>query len=134
MYLRPVCVFLLPVCLYAALISPAFLSSCKRSSPEEDITLPVTPPLSRPAIGYGVANSNYTRILDKQGNDGKSIGFLRKGQIVEVLERRPLLVNEKAEMWVRVSGVYSGWLKESELQVYSTMPQAVTASESISND
>jgi hypothetical protein len=123
--------FVLPVCVFAA-VSPAFLSSCRRNSPEEEIVLPVTRPLSRSVIGYGVVNANYTRILDTRDNDGKSIGFLRKGQIVEILERRPLVTGDKSEMWVLVSGAYKGWLKESELRVYPSKPQAVTASEAIS--
>jgi hypothetical protein len=114
------------------MIFPALLSSCERNSSEEDIVLPVTPPLSRSVIGYGVVNANYTRILDQQGNEGKSIGFLRKGQIVEILERRPVVVDEEAEMWVRASGPHTGWLKENELRVYSAKSQALTASESIS--
>ncbi|MDR1148301.1 MAG: hypothetical protein LBK66_06675 [Spirochaetaceae bacterium] len=114
------------------MIFPALLSSCERNSSEEDIVLPVTPPLSRSVIGYGVVNANYTRILDQQGDEGKSIGFLRKGQIVEILERRPIVVDEKAEMWVRASGLYTGWLKENELRVYPAKSQALTASESIS--
>jgi hypothetical protein len=112
------------------LLLPA-LSSCKRKSLESDIILPVVKPLSRSIIGYGVVNANYTRILDKKGEEGKSIGFLRKGSIVEIQERRPIVSGEKAEMWVLVSGAYKGWLKESELRVYPTKAQAITASESI---
>jgi hypothetical protein len=123
-------VLVLPACTFAAL-SPVFLSACTRKSSEEEIVLPVTSPLSRSVIGYGVVNANYTRILDQRGEEGKSIGFLRKGQIVEIQERRPVVIGETAEMWLLVSGDYTGWLKENELRVYPSKPQAITASESI---
>jgi hypothetical protein len=114
-----------------ALAVCGILVSCKRSLPEDEIILPVTPPLSRSVIGYGVVNANYTRIMDKLGEGGNSIGFLRKGSIVEILERRPVIKGEKAETWVLASGSYTGWLKENEMQVYPSKAQALTASQSI---
>ncbi|MDR2444897.1 MAG: hypothetical protein LBD44_03030 [Spirochaetaceae bacterium] len=117
--------------LFAACLLALSASTCKRNSFEDEIVLPLTRPLSRYVIGYGVVNANYTHILDKQGDDGKSIGFLRRGAVVEILERRPVLRSDKAEIWVLASGSYKGWLKESELRVYPSRAQAQTASESI---
>jgi hypothetical protein len=74
---------------------------------------------------------NYTRIQDQRGSDGRSIGFLRKGSIVEILERRPVVTDNIAEIWVLASGNYEGWLKENELQVYPSKAQAVTASQTL---
>ncbi|MDR1256402.1 MAG: hypothetical protein LBJ86_01490 [Spirochaetaceae bacterium] len=120
----------LPFCLLA-LCGMFFLPCCKRFSVENAIALPVTRPLSRTVIGYGVATANYTRILDNHGDGGRSIGFLRKGSIVEILERRPVVTDYAAEMWVLASGSYKGWLKENELQVYQSRAQAVTASQTM---
>jgi hypothetical protein len=125
---RPI--FFLPVCLLA-LCGAFFLPCCKRFSIENEITLPVTRPLSRAVIGYGVVNANYTRIMDRRGDDGKSIGFLRKGSIVEIMERRPVVKDSASEMWVLASGSYRGWLKENELQIYQSRAQAVTASQTM---
>jgi hypothetical protein len=119
--------FALIFCVIAAF--SGVLSSCKRFFPEDEIILPVTPPLSRSVIGYGVVNANYTRIMDKLGEGGNSIGFLRKGSIVEILERRPVIKDEKAETWVLASGSYTGWLKENEMHVYPSKAQALTASQ-----
>jgi hypothetical protein len=116
---------------FTAISAMGSLFSCRRTAPEDEISLPLTPPLSRSIIGYGVVNANYTRILDKSGDNGNSIGFLRKGSIVEILERRPVLNGEKSEIWVLASGNYTGWLKENELRVYSSKAQAATASQSI---
>jgi hypothetical protein len=118
--------------LFIASAAPCILSSCKRNISENDIVLPATPPLSRSVIGYGVVSGNYTRILDKPGDDGNSIGFIRKGSIIKILERRPVVKDEKAETWVFASGSYIGWLKENELRVYTSMAQALTASQAAS--
>lgn len=117
--------------LLAACLLALSASACKRNSLEDEIVLPLTRPLSRYVIGYGVVNANYTHILDKQGEDGKSIGFLRRGAIVEILERRPVVRSDRAEIWVLASGSYKGWLKETELRIYPSKVQAQTASESI---
>lgn len=117
--------------LFAACLLALTSSSCRRNSFENEIVLPLTRPLSRYIIGYGVVSANYTHILDKQGDNGRSIGFLRKGSIVEILERRPVMRGDKAEIWVFASGNYKGWLKEDELRIYSSKAQARTASESI---
>ncbi|MDR0383534.1 MAG: hypothetical protein LBH50_06060 [Spirochaetaceae bacterium] len=117
-------------CLFA-LCGAILLYGCKRSSLQNEIVIPVTRPLSRSTIGYGVVNANYTRILDERGDEGKSLGFLRKGSIVEILERRPVVKDDKAETWVLAYGSYKGWVKENELRVYPSMAQAVTASENM---
>jgi len=102
--------------------------ACRRAGNGAEIIPPVTAPLSRQVIGYGVIKSNYTHILDKIGG-GTSVALLRRGTIVEIKERRPLIVNGKAESRVFVtSGLNSGWLAEEELNIYSSRIQAETAS------
>ncbi|GMO44444.1 MAG: hypothetical protein Ta2B_25310 [Termitinemataceae bacterium] len=104
--------------------------SCKRASPDDEIKLPSTPPLSRDVIGYGVVNANYTHLLDKQGG-GKSLGFLRKGSIVEIIEYRPIVEGEKAVYWVLARGAYEGWMREDAVRIYPSKAQAITAAESL---
>ncbi|GMO34488.1 MAG: hypothetical protein Ta2F_10630 [Termitinemataceae bacterium] len=108
-----------------------FFSCTRSSSTADDIVIPPTPPLSRDVIGYGVISTNYTHVLDKQGQDGKSLGFLRKGSIVEIIERRPIVINEKAENWVFAKGSYSGWLREDDLRIYSSKAKAKTAAQTL---
>ncbi|MDR0551748.1 MAG: hypothetical protein LBG72_06990 [Spirochaetaceae bacterium] len=97
------------------------------------ITPPETMPLSRAVIGYGVVITNYTHVLDKYGTEGKSVGFLRKGAVVEVIERRPVVKTDGGktivENWVLAQGAYTGWLPEDELRVYDNDAKAQTASE-----
>jgi hypothetical protein len=113
---------------YALLLAVA----CSRRAPEDEIVPRAAPPLSRSIIGYGVINASYAHILDKSGNDGRAVGILRKGTVVEVLERRPLVTDGKAESWVlALSTGYSGWLHENELHIYDSKAQAQTASGSL---
>jgi hypothetical protein len=108
------------------------LVSCSRKAPEDEIIPLSAPPLSRSIIGYGVVNSSYAHILDKRGDVGRPVGILRKGAIVEVLERRPLVSGGKAESWILASSTgYSGWLHENELNIYDSKAQASTASGSL---
>jgi hypothetical protein len=114
------------------LITVFAAASCAQKALDRDVIPPITAPLSRSVIGYGVVNTNYTHVLDRQGEGARSLGFLRKGAIVEVLERAALVQGDKTENWMFVSGAYQGWLKEDELRMYDTEAKAKTAASSLS--
>jgi hypothetical protein len=111
--------------------------SCDRS---EAVRLdpPSLPPLSREEIGYGVINASYTHLVDKPDSRGLSLGYLRRGSVVRVLERRagnPPAGQELPESWVLVESRQDpdsrGWLPEPALDLYATEAQAQTASGSL---
>jgi hypothetical protein len=116
------------------LVIVLFFVSCGQ---KEEIRLapPAMPPLSRGEIGYGVVNVSYTHVANEPGGQGLSLGYLRRGSVVRILERRipgreagPVL----PETWVRVEGRDAGapgWLPESVINVYPTEAQANTASD-----
>jgi hypothetical protein len=120
----------------ALLFALALCSSCRR----DDAGLrapPPTPPLSRPVIGYGVIAASYTHVTAEPDPSGLSLGYLRQGAIVEVVERRSVSREGAAEFWVFVSprageGAYRGWLRESLVQIYDNLSQAETAARSLS--
>jgi hypothetical protein len=92
------------------------------------------PPLSRGEIGYGVVNVSYTHLADEPGSQGLSLGYLRRGSVVRVLERRVPGGPVVPETWVQVEigGKRNpGWLPESVIDVYPTEAQARTASETL---
>jgi hypothetical protein len=99
---------------------------------------PAMPPLSRAEIGYGVVSASYTHIVDKPDSQGLSLGYLRRGSVVRVLERRAARAAGEAppESWVLVESPQGpdsrGWLPELVIDLYSTEAQAQTASESLS--
>jgi hypothetical protein len=115
------------------LIAVLFLFSCRQ---KEDIRLspPAMAPLSRGEIGYGVVNVSYTHVAGEPGGRGLSLGYLRRGSVVRILERRVPGGAEPPEIWVRVEGRdagTAGWLPEQVIDVYSTEAQARTASDSL---
>jgi hypothetical protein len=123
------------------------LLSCSRTE-ELRLAPPAMAPLSREEIGYGVVNVSYTHAADKPGGRGASLGYLRRGSVVRILERRiPGGTAVEAaggasgrrtvlESWVLVEGggagfSVPGWLPESVIDVYSTEAQAETAAETL---
>ena len=93
---------------------------------------PVTSPLSRQYIGYGVVNVSYTRVTAEPEESSDSPGHLRRGSVVSIHERRLVKHGEKTETWVLVEGTCRGWLRETLLDIYDNELQAQTASETMS--
>lgn len=115
-----------------ALIGALAVVSCGKESRELAIVPPVSPPLSRSVIGYGVISVSYTHVVAEPNQAGLSLGYLRKGSIVEVLQRRLVNQGGSSEAWVFVEGSYRGWLREDVIQVYDNEGRARTAAESLS--
>jgi hypothetical protein len=66
-------------------------------------------------------------VFDEPLERAVSLGYLRRGAIVEVLERRFVNSRERAEPWVLVGGDYRGWIREGAIQIYDNRAQAQTA-------
>ena len=119
------------------LFSLGFLLGCTRSAEELPVTPPVTAPLTRDFIGYGVLTASFTHLLDRPGPEGASLAYLRRGTVVRIIERRFFLNRDGAEFWVLAEGNYEeglssqGWLRESALEIYDNESRARTASRSM---
>jgi hypothetical protein len=121
-----------------SLFSLLFLFSCEQKE-ELRLAPPSMPPLSREEIGYGVVNVSYTHVADESGGQGLSLGYLRRGSVVRILERRvpgaPAGRRTGApEVWVLVEGrgmEALGWLPGSVIDIYPTEAQARTAAETL---
>ncbi|MDR3138256.1 MAG: hypothetical protein LBT95_01140 [Treponema sp.] len=107
------------------------LLSCTRSVEEIPLLPPPTHPLSRALIGYGVVSASYTHVMELPDQGGISLGYLRRGSVVPVLERRYVNNQGKAELWVLVEGNYRGWLKDDAILIYDNEARAKTAAESM---
>jgi len=101
------------------------------------VTPPLTWPLDRSRIGYGVVNTNYTHLLDAPFSGASTLGFLRQGAVVEVLERRRVRAEAAAagtgaaawETWALVRGTgqqntAEGWLPEAAMRLYDRLERA----------
>jgi hypothetical protein len=109
----------------------ALLASCGGKGEENPVIPPVTSPLSRPVIGYGVINVSYTHVNAEPGEGASSPGYLRRGSLVRIIERRRVKIDKRTESWVLAEGAYRGWLKEEVVDVYDNEFQAKTAAESM---
>jgi hypothetical protein len=76
-----------------------------------------------------VISSSYTQVLNEPSPESVSLGYLRRGSVVEILERRIINFKETPEPWIRINQVYRGWIKEEGVQIYLNEAQAMTASE-----
>ena len=76
-------------------------------------------------------NVSYTRVSSDPGEGGVSLGYLRRGSVVQILERRQINENGKTESRLLVEGNYKGWLAESLVDVYENELKARTASEAM---
>ncbi|MDR2518508.1 MAG: hypothetical protein LBD13_03730 [Spirochaetaceae bacterium] len=109
----------------AAILSCA----CTRNTSEITIVPPPTHPLSRSVIGYGVVSNPYTRVVLDPDRSEVSLGYLRRGSVVRVIERRSVNNRGTAESWVLVEGNYQGWLPEMVIDIYDLEAKAATAAE-----
>ena len=116
----------------------SLFSACSRSSEELPVRPPVTHPLTREFIGFGVITASFAHLLNEPDPAGVSLGHLRRGTVVRIVERRPFVNRGIIESWVLVEGNYDGdnvsrgWLQEISLDIYDNESQARTASRSIS--
>ena len=112
---------------------------CRRSAEEAPVSPPVTHPLSRDYVGYGVVTASFAHLLNEAGPAGVSVAYLRRGTVVRIVERRSFLGRGGgSESWVFAEGNYEGdslsrgWLQETSLVIYDNESQARTASRLIS--
>ncbi|MCL2805625.1 MAG: hypothetical protein FWD26_06775 [Treponema sp.] len=113
---------------------------CTCSAKKEDFSVipPVTSPLSRDYIGYGVINASFTHICAEPSEDSPSLGYLRRGSLVRIIKRQTIRTRNEFVTWILTDGnlsnaqsAWSGWLKEEFVDIYSNESQAKTASESM---
>jgi len=113
------------------LLFMAILCSCTAKKDESPVIPPVTSPLSREYIGFGVITASFTHILADPDQDSPSLGYLRRGSLVRILRRQAVKNGDVFTSWVLTQGNQQGWLKEEVLNIYETESQAKTASESM---
>jgi hypothetical protein len=113
----------------------AIAAGCGGKKNEVAVIPPVTHPLSRRIVGFGVVNVSYTHVNALPRDDSASQGYLRRGSMATIVERRTIKNGEKFETWVLVEGsggASAGWLRETLVDIYDNEGRAKTASESLS--
>jgi hypothetical protein len=114
------------------LLSLTALCACGAKREETPVIPPVTSPLSRDYIGFGVITSSFTHVTADPSENGVSQGYLRRGSLVRILRRQTIRTGDGFASWVLIEGGnQQGWLKEDALDIYENESQARTASESM---
>jgi len=113
-------------------------SGCTRPNDEIPVIPPATHPLAGDYIGFGVVNDSFIHLMSEPGPGGVSRGYLRRGSVVRIVERRPLLNRNNLESWVLTEGNYNGpgssirgWLDETNLEIFTSESRANTASRTL---
>jgi len=107
------------------------LNSCGVNREEVNVVPPVTSPLSRDYIGFGVITDSFTHITSEPVENSPSLGYLRRGTLVRIIRRQIIRTREGFIPWVLIDGNQQGWLREDVMDIYSNEGQARTASESM---
>jgi hypothetical protein len=108
------------------------LCACGAKKEEIPVIPPVTSPLSRDYIGFGVITSSFTHITAEPSQDSRDLGYLRRGSLVKIVRRRIIRTENGFTSWVFMEGNQQGWLREDVMEIYESEDQAKTASESMS--
>jgi len=116
------------------LLALGILALCACGAKKEEIPIvpPVTSPLSRDYIGFGVITSSFTHITAEPVQNSRDIGYLRRGSLVKVIRRQTVKTDGGFISWVFIEGSQQGWLREDVMVIYDSESQARTASESMS--
>lgn len=107
--------------------------SCSSNREDAPVIPPLTSPLSRDYIGFGVITSSFTHISADPSENSVSLGYLRRGSLVKIIRRQVLKTPDGFVSWVLIDGnrdIHSGWLREDVMDIYNSERQARTASES----
>jgi hypothetical protein len=127
------------------------LFACAPKIEDDGLEPSETPVLSRLAISYGLVNVSFAHLLDEPAETGISLGLIRKGNIVELLERRSLVASpenatvsaqqahgsggrpqpasagrqtERARFWVRVRAFSEGDVQDAAPEASGWLPAA----------
>ncbi len=106
-------------------------SGCSGKEPEQAtaIVLPSTPILSSQA-GWGVTLPPYLRIRDLPAADARVTAHLRKGSVVEIMEKSDskAIMENQEDYWYRISRhELSGWVFGPHLALYESREKAMNA-------
>jgi hypothetical protein len=108
----------------------AAVCACTGKSEDASVIPPVTSPLSRDYIGFGVITTSFIHVTSDPADDSPSLGYLRRGSFVRIVRRQSVKNSGGFQTWVLIDDPQYGWLKEEVMDIYNSEGQARTASES----
>ena len=108
------------------------LCACSSKKTETPVIPPVTSPLSRDYIGFGVITASFTHIAADPSEESNYLGYMRRGSFVRIVRRQIVKTQDDFVSWVLTGDEQQGWLKEEVMDIYENESQARTASELMS--
>jgi len=105
--------------------------ACTANKEEAPVIPPVTSPLSKDYIGFGVIKVSFTHVTQDPADDSNTMGYLRRGSVVRLLRRQTIRTPAGFVTWVLIEDEQMGWLKEEVMDIYDNESQARTAAESM---
>jgi hypothetical protein len=105
------------------------LCACNAKTAEDPVIPPVTSPLSRDYIGFGVITASFTHYKEEPSESSDTLGYLRRGSLVKIIRRQWVKSGDVQLTWVLTEGKQQGWLKEKDMEIYDSESQAKTAAE-----
>ena len=109
------------------------LFACRAKREDNEVIPPITAPLTRNYIGYGVITDSFTHIQVDPQENSVSLGYLRRGSLVRIIRRQTVRTDSGFQTWVLTNEPQYGWLKEDVMSIYNTEGQARTASQMLGN-
>ena len=118
------------------IVCALLFSACNVKKEDGPVIPPITAPLSREYIGYGVITASFTHLTANPEEGSPSIGYLRRGSLVRIVRRQTIKTQNVFVTWVLTDGTAddtntAGWLKDEVMDIYDNESQARTASESM---
>ena len=104
----------------------------------QEIELPTTEVLASRHL-WGVVVSRYARIHIDQGRETEIRGYLRRGEIVELVRQNPIIAttDNQDNFWYfvrtdqdnsQLDGQRNGWIFGSDMETYATRGRAINSS------
>jgi len=124
------------LCSLSIVLCSLSLVGCDKKKEDVTVIPPLTSPLSREYIGFGVITASFTHITAAPVDESPSIGYLRRGSLVRIIKRQIIKKENNFISWVLTDGTADdintgGWLKEEVMDIYENESQARTASETV---
>ena len=103
--------------------------ACGRRQNAAHVMPPVTSPLSRFYVGYGVVNASFIHVLAEPAEGSELLGNLRRGTLVRILERRIIVHAGQAQSWLKLDTEQHGWVREEVMYIFDNENRARTAAQ-----
>lgn len=106
-----------------------FFIACTKNDALQNIDLPADTAMND-ANRYALIIETYVSLLDKPGDDGITISHARRLDVFPIKGLKIVKKNKEQILWLDVGG---GWVKRSDVQLYSSKAKVLNAAQNLKN-